>query len=252
VLSEERSCCCASSMGPEGPCRCPGCAPEEGVGVSGTGTSSGDTCEGVPGGVPGEEPTPPDCCGELEGLTICCGMLLPVLWPPPRIDGSVLACELLLPPSEDSSAVEQSSHTQHERLLPTPTSRTVMRISPTRHEIPAAARLPNMRERRLGRDSEANLEKGRFILSKRFRKEDFFRKPPGMVVTAPGTRARYTFRKSTPAVIKTEDKNSPTSVPPIPKREVMAAAAGDTIPTARTLGRSKTLGCWGGCCTWWC
>jgi hypothetical protein len=29
----------------------------------------------------------------------------------------------------------------------------------------------------------------------------------------------------------------------MPKRDVMAAAAGETIPTARTLGRSKTVGC---------
>jgi hypothetical protein len=42
-------------------------------------------------------------------------------------------------------------------------------------------------------------------------------------------------------VISTEDKNSPSSVPAIPKREVMAAAAGDTTPTAKTLGRSKTV-----------
>jgi hypothetical protein len=115
--------------------------------------------------------------------------VLLALWVPPRIVGSVLTCALLLSPAEDS-AVEQSSHTQHERLFPTPTSRTVMRISPTRHEIPAAARLPTKRDRRRGRGSEANLEKGRLILSKRFRKVDLFRRPPGMVVTAPGTRAR--------------------------------------------------------------
>jgi hypothetical protein len=50
--------------------------------------------------------------------------------------------------------------------------------------------LPIKIERRRGRGSEANLENGRLILSKTFRKEDLFRKPPGMVVTAPGTRAR--------------------------------------------------------------
>src|SRR3954469_23090994 len=103
--------------------------------------------------------------------------------------GSVLTCALLVLPSAEDSAAEQSSHTQHERLLPTPTSSTVIRISPTMHEIPAATRLPFKSERRRERGSEATLEKGRLILSKTFRKADFFRRPPGMVVTAPGTRA---------------------------------------------------------------
>jgi hypothetical protein len=117
--------------------------------------------------------------------------VLVALWAPPRIEGSVLALALFVPPlsSEDSSAAEHSSHTQHDRLLPTPTSRTVMSINPTTHEIPAATRLPINRERRRGRGSDPSLEKGRFILSRTFRKEDFFRRPPGMLVTAPGTRA---------------------------------------------------------------
>ena len=118
-------------------------------------------------------------------------MVLLALWVPPRIVGSVLA--RAVPPlssaAEDSS-VAHSSHTQQDRLLPTPSSRTVMSISPTTHEITAAARLPINRERRRGRGSDPNLENGRLILSKRFPKEDFFRRPPGMVVTAPGTRAR--------------------------------------------------------------
>jgi hypothetical protein len=65
-----------------------------------------------------------------------------------------------------------------------------MMVRPITHEIAAAAMLPTMRERRRMRGSDANLEKGRFNLSKTFRREDFLRKPPGMVVTAPGTRAR--------------------------------------------------------------
>ena len=157
----------------------------------------------------------------------------------------LLICALLLLPSVEDSTVEHSSHTQHERLLPTPSSRPVTTISPTTKEIPAAAMLPIKIERRRGRGSEANLENGRLILSKTFRKEDLFRKPPGMVVTEPATRARYTFRKSTAAVMNTADKASPTRVPATPKRAVMAAAAGEAIPTARTLGRSKTLGCCG-------
>ena len=104
----------------------------------------------------------------------------------------MLACALLvLPPwAEEDSATEQSSHTQHERLLPTPTSSTVIRISPTMHEIPAATRLPFTSERRRALGSDANLENGRFIFSIMLRKEDFFRKPPGMLVTASGMRAR--------------------------------------------------------------
>src|SRR5215216_1188483 len=171
--------------------------------------------------------------------------MLLALWPPPRTEGSVLARALALLSSAEDSSAEHSSHTQHERLLPTPSSRPVTTISPTAKEIPAAAMLPIKIERRRGRGSEANLENGLLILSKTFPKEDLFRKPPGMVVTAPGTRARYTFRKSTAAVTNTADKASPIRVPATPKRAVMAAAAGEAIPTARTLGRSKTLGCCG-------
>ena len=71
-----------------------------------------------------------------------------------------------------------------------PNSTPVTMSRPTRNEIPAAATPPIRIERRRGRGSEANLENGRLILSKTFPKNDFFRKPPGMVVTAPGTRAR--------------------------------------------------------------
>jgi hypothetical protein len=59
-----------------------------------------------------------------------------------------------------------------------------------------------------------------------------------MVVTALGMRARYTFRKSTAAVMNTADKASPSSVPATPKREVITVAAGEAIPTARILGKS--------------
>ena len=62
-----------------------------------------------------------------------------------------------------------------------------------------------------------------------------------MVVTAPGTRARYTFRKSVAAVMSAEDNASPRNVPPTPKREVRTATAGEDIPTATTLGRSKMV-----------
>jgi hypothetical protein len=116
-------------------------------------------------------------------------------------------------------------------------------VRPIRNEIPAAATLPIRIERRRARGRDANLENGRLILSKTFCKEDFFRKPPGMVVTAPGTRARYTFRKSAAAVTNTADKNSPSSVPATPKREVTAADAVEAIPTAKTLGRSKMVCC---------
>lgn len=65
-----------------------------------------------------------------------------------------------------------------------------MMISPTRIETPAAPTLRIRIERRRARGSEANLENGTFILSKSLRKKDFFVRPPGMVVTAPGMRAR--------------------------------------------------------------
>jgi hypothetical protein len=65
-----------------------------------------------------------------------------------------------------------------------------MMVRPNTNEIAAAATLPIKIERRRVRGSDANLENGRLIFSKMFRKEDFLRKPPGMVVTAPGTRAR--------------------------------------------------------------
>jgi len=58
------------------------------------------------------------------------------------------------------------------------------------NEIPAAVTLPISIERRRARGSDPNLENSSLILSKILRKEDFFLRPPGMVVTAPGTRAR--------------------------------------------------------------
>jgi hypothetical protein len=101
----------------------------------------------------------------------------------------VLARAVLLPPSAEGS-LGHSSHTQHERLLPTPNSRAVMTIRPTRIETPAATTLRIRIERRRARGSDANLWNGTFVLSKALRKKDFFRMPPGMVVTAPGIRAR--------------------------------------------------------------
>jgi hypothetical protein len=110
------------------------------------------------------------------------------LWPPPRIDGSVPVTDV--PPSSVEDPAAQSSHTQHERLLPTPTSRAVTALRPIKKEIPAAAMLPIKIERRRARLSDENLENGSHILSRRFRREDLFLKPPGIVVTVPGTRAR--------------------------------------------------------------
>jgi len=94
-----------------------------------------------------------------------------------------------LPPSVEGSVVH-SFHIQQERLLPTPASKAVTALSPTKKEIPAAAMLPIKIERRRAGLSDENLENGSHILSRRFRKEDLFLKPPGIVVTAPGTRAR--------------------------------------------------------------
>src|ERR671910_1576960 len=103
--------------------------------------------------------------------------MLALLWTPPRIEGSVLARAVLLLPSAEDSSVEHSSHTQHERLLPTPSSRPVTTIRPTTKEIPAAATLPIKTERRLVRGSEANLENGRLILSKTFCRGDLLEAP---------------------------------------------------------------------------
>jgi hypothetical protein len=94
------------------------------------------------------------------------------------------------PPPSVEDPVAHSFHTQHERLLPTPTSKAVTALSPTKKEIPAAAMLPIKIERRRARLSDENLENGSHILSRRFRREDLFLKPPGIVVTVPGTRAR--------------------------------------------------------------
>jgi hypothetical protein len=66
----------------------------------------------------------------------------------------VLARAVPLPSAEDSS-VEHSSHTQHERLLLTPSSRPVTTIRPTTKEIPAAAMLPIKIGRRRVRGSDA-------------------------------------------------------------------------------------------------
>ncbi len=95
---------------------------------------------------------------------------------------------LLLPSAGDS--LGHSSHTQHERLLPTLNSRAVITIRPTRIETPAATTLRIRMERRRARGSDANFRNGTFVLSRVLRKKDFFRRPIGMVGTAPGIRAR--------------------------------------------------------------
>lgn len=60
-----------------------------------------------------------------------------------------------------------------------------------------------------------------------------------MLVTVPGRRAKYTFRRSEMTVTITADKASPTRVPPTPKREVKRAAQGEAIAPAISLGRSR-------------
>jgi hypothetical protein len=116
-------------------------------------------------------------------------VVLLALSPPPKIDGGVLASAVLVSLAEDS-IVGHSSHTQHERLLPIPSSRPVTMIKPTRNESPPAITLPLRIERRLAGGRDKNLENGSRILSKMFRKEDLFLKPPGILVTVPGTRAK--------------------------------------------------------------
>ena len=73
---------------------------------------------------------------------------------------------------EDS--VAHSFHSQHERLLPTPISRAVTALSPTKKEMPAAAMLLIRMERRRPGLSDKNLENGSLIFSRMFRKEDLF------------------------------------------------------------------------------
>ena len=117
-------------------------------------------------------------------------MPLLALGPPRHIDGSVLVLDEVPPPSvEDSSG--QSFHTQHERLLPTPSSRAVTMNRLTRKEIPAATALPIRTDRRLADVGERgeNLENPALNLLRMLCQERRARKPPGSFVTASGTFA---------------------------------------------------------------
>jgi hypothetical protein len=114
--------------------------------------------------------------------------MLLTLWLPPRIEGRVLVSEALPPSAEDWAG--QLFHTQQERSLPTLNSTPVTMTKPTRNEITPATRLPTRRERRRAGGMEENLENGNLNLRRNLPHRDFFLKPPGMLVTAPGTRAK--------------------------------------------------------------
>jgi hypothetical protein len=62
--------------------------------------------------------------------------------------------------------------------------------NPATNMITPPMRLRMSRVRRQLAGREASFENGNFNLSKNLPEADFFLKPPGMLVTAPGTRAK--------------------------------------------------------------
>ncbi len=104
--------------------------------------------------------------------------------------GVLFICALLVVPSAEDSTVEHSSHTQHERLLPTPTSSVVTIIRPTRNDIPAATILPIRMDRRAGADGrDENLANAALNLLRMLRQERRVLRPPGIFTTVSGTFA---------------------------------------------------------------
>jgi hypothetical protein len=111
-------------------------------------------------------------------------MLLPAI----KREGRLLASEAFSPSAEDS--VSQLSHAQHERFFPTLASTPVTMTNPIMNMITPPIRLRMRIERRRGGGREESFENGKLNLPRNPPQADFFFKPPGMLVTAPGTRAR--------------------------------------------------------------
>jgi hypothetical protein len=103
--------------------------------ASGTACSrGGEVCRGCP--------TPP---GRATGAR--------AFRPPPKIEGRVCAASPEAappPPPPPASFAGHSSHTQHETLLPTPSSTPVTAPMPTTNEAAAAKSAPRRIERRRG------------------------------------------------------------------------------------------------------
>jgi len=111
-------------------------------------------------------------------------MLLPAI----KREGRLLASEAFSPSAEDS--VSQLSHAQHERFFPTLASTPVTMANPRTNMITPPIRLRIRIERRRDGPREESLENGNRNLTRNLPHADLFLKPPGMLVTAPGTRAR--------------------------------------------------------------
>jgi hypothetical protein len=145
----------------------------------------------------------------------------------------------------EESVVEHSLHTQHERLLPAPTSRAVTALVPIRKAItPATILLISMALLREGA-REKNQENGAVTQRRMFFQEKPVLKLTGMVFAVPGTRCRYAFRMSLTVVTTTAEKASPSMVPATPKREVRRAPRGAATPPAAILaGSTMCCFCW--------
>jgi hypothetical protein len=89
---------------------------------------------------------------------------------------------------EDS--VGHSFHTQHERLLLTPNSRAVTALMPIRKAIPPAATPLIKMDLRRDHGRERNQESGALSPPPMFRQESRVWKPPGILATLVGARAR--------------------------------------------------------------
>jgi hypothetical protein len=113
-------------------------------------------------------------------------MLLPAAI---KTEGRPLASEASSASAEEDSAW-QLSHAQHERFFPTLASTPVTMLNPIQNTIIPPIRLRMRIERRRGGAREESFENGNLSLPRNPPQADFFLKPPGMLVTASGTRAR--------------------------------------------------------------
>ena len=148
-------------------------------------------------------------------------------------------------PSLEEEVVGQLCHSQQERFLPTLASTVVTTPRPMINASPIPTTQRIRVERRCAGVRDASLENSDLLLPADLRPASLVRDRPAMVVTAPGRRCKYTFRRSLTTAMITADRASPTRVPVTPKREVRAAPAGEAIPTAIILGRSRR--CWFSC-----
>jgi hypothetical protein len=89
--------------------------------------------------------------------------------PPPKIEGRVRAVPPEASPPPPAAFAGHSSHTQHERLLPTPSSTPVTAPMPTTNEAAAAKIVPRRIERRRGGLARTTLGMPRALAAARSR-----------------------------------------------------------------------------------